>query len=588
MRTRILLLSALLSSAAIVRTYAQTAPATTEATKPADAAPADATVTIKDTETHAGTATKTKDASGRDTLSVDFPDMDVREIIKNVADLFELNIIIPETLQGKTTIKLRDVTWRQIFQNVLAPVGYTYQEDGNIIKIVSNDSLQQEPASTEVFILNYAKASDVLPTVTSLVDAAAGGKIVIDSRTNALVITERPSRMNRIRPILEQLDHATAQVMIETKFVEVTDRDVKNIGVNWASLQNFQVGVGSISQNFTRSRGQTFNDGTNGTSGSSTNTGTTTTGATNTIGGTTTSSTVTSSGSLVTFDPVTNVPTVTAIPPAANTTTTTTTPSTQVSSSSNSNGGSSISSALNSLVGLANNGSTNRTATAVFSASDFNVVLSALQSNNDTKIVSNPTIVTLNNTEATINVGEEFPIPSYSYNEQRGSFEVSNFVYKPIGINLKVTPQVNARGSIKLSVTPEVSQQNGSTTFGGAGGASLPIIATRKVTTQVSLQDGYTMGIGGLIRTQTTNGSTKVPIIGSVPVIGRLFRSDSKNKDTSNLLIFITAKSISAEGAPAEQIFDSRQIRQMNLQREELPGHREKGDPFAPAPEMAK
>src|SRR5581483_11703427 len=92
-----------------------------------------------------GTAAKGKDASGRDTLSVDFPDEDVRNILRNVADLFELNIIMPETLQGKTTIKLRDVTWRQIFQNVLDPLNYTYVEDGNIIKIVSKESVLDEP-----------------------------------------------------------------------------------------------------------------------------------------------------------------------------------------------------------------------------------------------------------------------------------------------------------------------------------------------------------------------------------------------------------------------------------------------------------
>src|SRR5262245_56904069 len=73
----------------------------------------------------AAAATKGKDAAGRDTLSVDFPDFDIREILRNVADLFELNIIMPDTLQGKTTIKLRDVTWRQIFDSVLKPVGFT-------------------------------------------------------------------------------------------------------------------------------------------------------------------------------------------------------------------------------------------------------------------------------------------------------------------------------------------------------------------------------------------------------------------------------------------------------------------------------
>lgn len=184
----------------------------------------------------AGVATKAKDNTGKDSVSVDFRDQDIRDILSNVADLFEINLVMPETLQGKQTIKLRDVTWRQIFTNVLAPVNYTYVEDGNIIKIVSNDSLTQEPVSTEVFLINYAKAADILPTITSLVDATAGGKIVVDVRSNSLVITERPTRMGRIRPIIEQLDRATDQVMIETKFVEVGSSDVKNIGVNWSSL----------------------------------------------------------------------------------------------------------------------------------------------------------------------------------------------------------------------------------------------------------------------------------------------------------------------------------------------------------------
>src|SRR5687768_566596 len=150
------------------------APVAVEA--PATPPPVTVPVVAATAETTAGTATKGRDAAGRDTLSVDFPDEDVRNILRNVADLFELNIIMPDTLQGKTTIKLRDVTWRQIFQSVLAPVNYTYVEDGNIIKIISNDSLLQEPVSTDVFLINYARASDILPTINSLVDAAAGGK----------------------------------------------------------------------------------------------------------------------------------------------------------------------------------------------------------------------------------------------------------------------------------------------------------------------------------------------------------------------------------------------------------------------------
>ena len=188
---------------------------------------------------------------------MDFPDEDIKTILRNVADLFELNLVVPDTVTGKTTIKMHDVTWRQIFHNILAPINYTYVEDGNIIKIVSNETLQQEPGTTEVFILNNAKASDIKPTIDGLVEAASGGKIVIDARSNALVITERPSRMGRIRGIIDQLDKATDQVMIESKFVEVTDRDIRNIGVNWASLQGQTLSVGKINQVWTKTSDQT-------------------------------------------------------------------------------------------------------------------------------------------------------------------------------------------------------------------------------------------------------------------------------------------------------------------------------------------
>ncbi len=530
----------------------------------------------------AAAATKSKDAAGRDTLSVDFPDEDIRNILRNVADLFELNIIMPDTLQGKTTIKLRDVTWRQIFESVLQPVGYTYREEGNIIKIVSNDSLAQEPVSTDVFIINYAKASDILPTVTSLVDAAAGGKIVVDTRSNSLVITERPSRMNRIRPIIEQLDRATDQVMIESKFVEVTDSDVKNIGVNWASLANYQISAGSLSGGITRDRNQTGSDGFNansgtgraGSSGTTSNTNTTITGGQNS--GSTTTNTVTSSN---------GTPTSTSTTGTTGGLTTSTT--TTNSGGTNNSLTDTVTDAFNRVASLVNGDTTSRTLNAVFSANDFSIILSALQQLQKTKVVSNPTVVTLNNTQAVINVGEERPIPSYTYNSERGVYEVSGFTYRPIGVILKVTPQVNARGFIKLTVEPEVSQSTRDANFNGA---SIPIVESRKANTTVSLKDGFTMGIGGMMTTESRNQSNKVPLLGSVPGLGRFFRSDGKNSITRNLIIFITAKTISAEGAPLEQTFDSSRVRQLDMKREDLPGYRDGSSPFTlpPPPPPAK
>jgi type IV pilus assembly protein PilQ len=585
MSTRKRLLPAFVFAVLLARGLGQPAPATppeaSTATPPAATPPPAAApvsdVAIKDTgPAHPAIATKGKDAFGKDTLSVDFPDEEISNILRNVADLFELNIVIPPSLQGKASIKLRDVSWRQIFQNVLQPVGYTYIEDGNIIKIVSNETLLQEPVSTEVFLINYARASDILTTVTSLVDAAAGGKIVVDARSNSLVITERPSRMNRIRPIIEQLDRATDQVMIESKFVEVTDRDVKNIGVNWSSLAAYNVSVGAGGENgrfatVQRNRGQTASAGTNGSNtqssgvtGSSNNgtSATQSSGSNNSISVTSTNGVTTALSSTGTNGAITNTATASTANGVSN----------------------DVSNSLNLLQSLTNTNDTSRTLSAVFSADQFKLILSALQTLNTTKVVSNPTIVTLNNTEATINVGEERPIPRYSYNDQKGSFEVNGFDFKPIGVLLKVTPQVNSRGFIKLTLAPEVSQTNGSVVFGGASGTEIPIIASRKATTQVSLKDGFTMGIGGLLTTNATKGQTKVPILGSLPLLGRLFRSDSKDTTTTNLIIFITAKSVSAEGASVEQVFDSSRVRQLGMRREDLPGYRDGSDPYLKDP----
>lgn len=477
-----------------------------------------------------------EDNKPKDTLSVDFPDEDIRNILRNVADLFELNIVVPDTLQGRTSLKLRDVSWRQIFKVVLSPVGYTFLEDGNIIKVVTLESLAQEPLSTDVFILNYARAEEIEKSITPLVDIAGGGRILVDKRINALIISERPSKLSRILPVLKNLDKATDQVMIESKFVEVTNRDIKNIGVNWSSLNNYQLGAGNLTRERSYTEDKTGSDGktSNNTTQSGDNSSTTTNLQTNVQTGT------------------------------------------QAVTSANTN-------VADRIGELTKETGMNTVTTAVFSASDFNVILSALKTNNESKLVSNPTVVTLNNTEASISIGEEYPIPSYTYNAERGAFEVSGFEYKNIGILLKVTPQINSQGFIRLHLEPEVSSQSGTTSFGGASGAQIPIVATRKAKTQVTLKDGFTMGIGGLVEQTNIKGETRVPVLGSIPGLGSLFRSKNNNDTARNLLIFITAKTVSPDGAPIGEVFDPRVVRASGIKANQLPGYRDGSDPFGPS-----
>lgn len=486
---------------------AETAPVVVEEVPVAEAVPA-GTASVEVVPVEEETPALVQAESGgaekpKDTLAVDFPDEDIRSILRNVADLFELNLVVPDTLQGRTSIKLRDVTWRQIYQVVLSPIGYTFVEDGNIIKVVTIGSLAQEPATTEVFIINYAKAGDIKGSIDPLIEASAGGKLVVDARSNALVITERPSRLNRIREIIEQLDKATDQVMIEAKFIEVTDSDLKNLGVNWSSLDNYTLGASPVDL-LVQSGGGTIG----------TNTG----------------------GAVPGTDPT--------------------------------------------LAGSAFG--------AVLTAPQFNTALRALQTVSDSRIISNPTIVTLNNSPAEIAVAEEYPIPNYTYNPEIGQFEISGFEYKPIGIILKVTPQVNSQGLIRLSLQPTISALGEFVSFGGASGAEIPRIRARKTDTQVSLQSGHTLAIGGLIDSTLTKGKTKVPVLGEIPILGRLFRSDRTDNRNSNLLIFITANTISSEGAEVSEILDPRMIESAKIRRSDLPGFRASGDVFLPeVPEEA-
>src|SRR5690606_38516665 len=139
-------------------------------------------------------------------------------------------------------------------------------------------------------------------------------------------------------------------------------------------------------------------------------------------------------------------------------------------------------------------------------------------------VVSNPTVVTLNNSQAQIHIGEEYPIPNYTYNSERGTFEVQGFEYKPIGITLNVTPQVNAAGFINLDIAPEISKRTGEVSFGGGAGANIPIITTRKTESNVTIKSGFTLAIGGLIEKTEGNTVNRVPGLSNIPGLGRLFK----------------------------------------------------------------
>ncbi len=474
-----------------------------------------------------------------DMISVDFPNEEIRTVLRNVADLYMLNIVIPEDLQGTTSIKLRDVSWKQIFTVVLEPIGYTYIEEGNIIQIISNDTLNFEPPITDIFMLNYAEASDIAATVTNMVDADKGGRVQIDARTNGLIVTERQSRMSTIRQVIERLDKPTLQVMIETRFVEVTNQDVSKIGIKWNSLEEFEVKAEGLSRGY-NDVDTRLGSNTRGTENNSEN-------------------------NFGEVDLSVGDTSVSGVPGSRNGRFVNNLTGQTLLDASTASDTSLQQSAIRNLTDLVHGGNLQKTTSAIFSTSQIGYIFSALKTQGNSRLVSHPTVVTLNNQEAEISIGEQFPIPNYQYNEERGSFEVAGFEYKDIGVILKVKPSVNNEGLITLRVNPEVSSRTGEREFGGASGASIPIISTRRTETQISLKDGYTMGLGGLLQASSIEEETKVPLLHKIPGLGAAFRHKEKDGQKMNLLIFITAKILSSEDSDFEDVFSQTQMEDVGI-----------------------
>lgn len=176
------------------------------------------------------------------------------------------------------------------------------------------------------------------------------------------------------------------------------------------------------------------------------------------------------------------------------------------------------------------------------------LTLNALKRRNHTKIVSNPTLSVLDNQEAKVHVGEEFPVPNFSVDPSTGNTTVSGFQSKTIGTVLTVTPHVNPSREIVVDLKPEIISVLSNATFsvGGASTVSLPRFGTQTVTTHVRIKDEETIAIGGLIKNDTVIEEQKVPFLGDLPLIGLLFRNKHTFGGSTNptlqqdLLIFLT------------------------------------------------
>jgi len=179
---------------------------------------------------------------------------------------------------------------------------------------------------------------------------------------------------------------------------------------------------------------------------------------------------------------------------------------------------------------------------------NFQVAINALQTSGTAKTLSAPSLVVLNNQQANITVGDQIPIQTISYNPYgtavTGSTTssalstIGSTQYVSTGTTLQITPRVNPGGLVYMDVAQEI------TTPGTAPAGSNPPISQRDLNTQIAVQSGQTVLLGGLIREDNTNSNSGVPLLSSIPVVGNLFKSTDNQRTRTEIIVLITPRVI--------------------------------------------
>jgi type IV pilus assembly protein PilQ len=185
-------------------------------------------------------------APADDSIEIAYIEADIQNVLRTLAAKAGINLILGDEVTGKVTVNLKGISYQEAMQLIAESKGYAYVKDKEVVKIKSRQSLDVEPIEVQIFTLAYAKADDIRKTLEPVMTKQ--GKIQVDERSNTLVLSDTPSSLSKLVPLIQTLDTQTPQVMIEAKFVEVTKNPSKNLGINWGNtLLNHAITVGSPS-----------------------------------------------------------------------------------------------------------------------------------------------------------------------------------------------------------------------------------------------------------------------------------------------------------------------------------------------------
>lgn len=428
-----------------------------------------------------------------DKISLNFQDIEVRHVLQLVAEFTGLNLVASDTVGGRITLRLDETPWDQALDLILKAKGLDKRQVGNVLmvapaaeiaererqEIETRKQLQElAPLQTEYIRIKYAKAEEIFKLFESDDKAdkdAAGstgsllsprGQVVVDGRTNALLITETAERLEAVRRLINLIDVPVRQVMIEARIVIANSDFLEDLGIRW--------GGGIIDQD-TPNRATLF-------SGSA-------------------SSLATAMSNL--SDP--DEDTITWEYPGAY------------------------------MVDMAAANNASRFAVGLLTDKFFvQAELSALATQGRGEIVSQPKIITGDKQKAVIKSGQEVP---YLTSSSSGRTTVQ---FKEAVLKLDVTPSITPDGRIIMTLV--IAQDSVQSYIAGELGSQIPVIDTNTLETQVLVDNGQTVVLGGVYRTVDLEQETKTPFLGDIPYLGRLFKRNYRSAEKQELLMFITPR----------------------------------------------
>jgi len=454
------------------------------------------------------------------TITVTFQDTDIRDVLASFAAFSGRTIVVGKDVLGTVTAEIRNQPWDVAMRAILQGQGLAASEDA-LSGIITVDSYANilnrqasEPLLTQLISINYARAVALVPTIQSLLQkdcpqAPAGGNVAsqaarpnciarglvaADSTTNTLIITETASRLADVLQYVHNLDVRTPQVGIKAKIIFVNRTNIEDIGLS------YDLGTGTdqfFSQLVKRPDPATLKPiDTNGD------------GVPDALGG----------GTPFNGDRILL-------------------------------GGNALSAIAN-----ANARVINPTLSVVFSTAlgkfQLTSFLDALQEVRLADLQAEPSIVTLDNRQASIQVGQEIPIRVLDANTANLSGATTpnaqpraTVQMKQVGIILTVTPHITNNRQILLLLHAENSDAQLAASDVGF------IFGKQSGDTQLLVGDGETAVIGGLTVTQTTQSKSGIPLLVDLPIIGRLFGETRTDDEKRDLLILVTPHIID-DGAP--------------------------------------